>query len=294
MEPFLFPMKTILLLIGTFSSLICSAFILEQELWINNGVSNVVDSPEIPYTAFNPTSDFETLNAIMTIQVGDTIAFTIHNNDTLSHGFNIKNVSIEGGPFVILPGDFLEVEVGFDDYGAFIYYDDLNYPHYKSLGAAGTIVVSNTVHPIFYWNMKEHDKGWNQDITEGVFSPSEDYDPLYFTINGLSNPDTQDDPISRITGNVGDTLVICITNTGQMVHSIHFHGYHAKVTYSSQSASHVDREKDTFAMFPMETVLIYIVPHQPGEYPVHDHNLVATSGNGIYANGMFHIIEIFE
>lgn len=287
-------MKVSLLLIGVFSVWYAHASIIVEELWINNGVSNVVDSPEIPYTAFNPTTEFETLNAILNVSIGDTIAFTIHNNDSLTHGFNIKNITIPGGPYTIAPGDFISVEVPFENYGAYIYYDDYNYPHYKSLGAAGTVMVSNTSHPVFYWNVKEHDKPWNTAITEGDFDPIEDYDPLYFTINGLSNPETQDDPISRITGNVGDTLVICIVNTGQMTHSLHFHGYHATITYSSENPSHVNREKDTFPIQEMQTFLIYIVPDKIGKYPVHDHNLVATSGNGIYANGMFHIIDIVE
>jgi plastocyanin len=287
-------MKCCLILIGVFFITASHATIIEQELWINNGVSNVVDSPEIPYTAFNPSTEFETLNAILTVSIGDTIAFTIHNNDSLTHGFNIKNVTLPGGPYTIAPGDFITLDVPFENYGAYIYYDDFNYPHYKSLGAAGTIMVSNTEHPVFYWNMKEHDKPWNIAITEGVYDPIEDYVPLYFTINGLSNPETQDDPISKITGSVGDTLIVCIVNTGQMTHSIHFHGYHATITYSSASPSHVDRIKDTFPVQEMETILVYLVPDKIGKYPVHDHNLVATSGNGIYANGMFHIIEIVE
>jgi plastocyanin len=287
-------MRISLLLIGVFSIWNARASIIVEELWINNGVSNVVDSPEIPYTAFNSTTEFETLNAILNVSIGDTIAFTIHNNDSLTHGFNIKNISLPGGPYTIAPGDFIAVEVPFENYGAYIYYDDYNYPHYKSLGAAGTILVSNSPHPVFYWNLKEHDKFWNTEITEGELAPIVDYAPLYFTINGLSNPETQDDPLSRITGNVGDTLVICMVNTGQMTHSLHFHGYHATVTYSSQNPSHVDREKDTFPIQEMQTILVYIVPDKIGKYPVHDHNLVATSGNGIYANGMFHIIDIVE
>ncbi|MDG1915942.1 MAG: multicopper oxidase domain-containing protein [Crocinitomix sp.] len=287
-------MRFCLILIGVCFIMTSRATIIEQALWINNGVSNIVDSPEIPYTAFNPSTEFETLNAILTVSIGDTIAFIIHNNDSLMHGFNIKNVTVPGGPYTIAPGDFITVDVPFENYGAYIYYDDYNYPHFKSLGAAGTIMVGNTEHPLFYWNMKEHDKTWNVATTEGVYGPIEDYAPLYFTINGLSNPETQDDPLSRITGNVGDTLVVCIANTGQMTHSIHFHGYHATITYSSANPGHIHRIKDTFPVQEMETILVYLVPDKIGKYPVHDHNLVATSGNGIYANGMFHIIDIVE
>lgn len=288
-------MKTLLLLfLGMVVLQPCYATVHSHELWINNGISNIVDDPEIPYMVFNSSSDFEINNTVLSVNIGDTIAFTIHNNDTLTHGFNIKNITLDGGPYIIAPGDFIEVEVAFEDYGAFIYYDDFNYPHYKSLGAAGIIMVSNTSYPVFYWNMKEHDKAWNENVTAGVLDPISEYDPLYFTINGLNNPETQDDPVSKIVGNVNDTLIVCMTNTGQMTHSIHLHGYHATVKYSSSNPNHVNREKDTFPIAAMETLILYIVPDKPGIYPVHDHNLVATSGNGIYANGMFQIIVISE
>jgi len=42
----------------------------------------------------------------------------------------------------------------------------------------------------------------------------------------------------------------------------------------------------------METLVLRLVPDKEGQYPVHDHNLVAVSGNGLYPNGMFTLIEI--
>jgi len=286
--------KILFTCIGIFITWISHAVVIPQELWINNGVSNVVDSPEIPYTAFNSSSEFATNNTIITIAVGDTVAFTIHNNDTLTHGFSIKETSLPGGPYILLPGETVEINVPFNSFGAYIYYDDLNYPHYKSLGAAGIIYVRNNAHSAFYWNMKEHDKEWNTEIVNGSFPALADFAPVYFTLNGLNNPETQEDPTSKITGNVGDTLIICMVNTGQMTHSIHLHGYHGTITYSSAHPAHNGREKDTFPVQSMEAIVLYIVPDKPGIYPVHDHNLVATSGNGIYANGMFQIIVISE
>jgi len=274
--------------------LLLKATDVEKELWINNGTSDIVDASGIPYTAFNESITFETANAFMHIGVGDTISFTIHNNDTLTHGFGIKDVAIDGGPYILEPGETISVEVEFDQFGAFIYYDDYNYPHYKMLGAAGVVYVSSVDHPFFYWNMKEHDKDWNDNTANGTYDLLENYNPVYFTINGLSNPETQDDPSSKIIGNVDDTLIVCMVNSGQMTHSLHLHGYHGTIMYSSKNESHEGREKDTFPIASMEVVVIYIVPDKTGIYPVHDHNLVATSGNGLYANGMFQIMEISE
>ena len=45
--------------------------------------------------------------------------------------------------------------------------------------------------------------------------------------------------------------------------------------------------KDTFPVYSMETVVLELVPDKVGEYPVHDHNLVAVSGANLYPNGMF-------
>ena len=120
------------------------------------------------------------------------------------------------------------------------------------------------------------------------------YYPNYFTINARSNPEINQDPLARIKGKVGDTLILYLANTGQSIHSIHFHGYHALVLYSSKNPSHVNRSKDTHPIYPMESLVLMIVPDKPGEYPVHDHNLVAASANNRYPNGMFTTMLITE
>ncbi|MFT5183641.1 MAG: hypothetical protein ACI84C_000767, partial [Flavobacteriales bacterium] len=71
-----------------------------------------------------------------------------------------------------------------------------------------------------------------------------------------------------------------------------YHGYHAEIIESTKFPSHVGRNKDTFAIYSMEIVVVELVPFQTGEYPVHDHNLVAVSGGNVYPNGMFLTIRI--
>ncbi len=71
------------------------------------------------------------------------------------------------------------------------------------------------------------------------------------------------------------------------IHSLHFHGYHLKIVFSSKTPSNVGRLKDTFPVHSMESIILELIPDQVGEYPVHDHNLVAVSGGNIYPNGMF-------
>ena len=64
-------------------------------------------------------------------------------------------------------------------------------------------------------------------------------------------------------------------------------GYHLEIISSSENESHEGRSKDTFPIKSSQSMILELIPDKTGEYPVHDHNLVAVSGGGIYPNGMF-------
>jgi len=220
---------------------------------------------------------------------GDTLNLWVYNTDNVSHSFVIKGVSAVQS---IPANDSIFLQEIFTTIGSYIYYDPFDFPKNTYLGLAGMIVVKNHNHTSFYWNIKEHNSDWNNQLFNGNTVNWNQYDPKYFTINSVSNPNINNDTLARITGQVGDTLYLYITNTGLSIHSMHFHGYHATIKYSSKSASHVNREKDTFPIYPMETIVLQIVPDKEGEFPIHDHNLVAVMGNNIYPNGMFTTILI--
>ncbi len=184
-------------------------------------------------------------------------------------------------------GDSALVGYKFNDPGCYIYHDPLSAPKNQYLGLSGMITVKDHNYDSFYWNIKEHESDWNPILTNNGSVTWTDYYPNYFTINGNSNPDINNDPSARIIGNVGDTLILYMANTGQSIHSLHFHGFHAVILFSSKSSLDVGREKDTFPIYPQETMVLRIVPDKVGEYPVHDHNLVAITGNNYYPNGMF-------
>lgn len=152
--------------------------------------------------------------------------------------------------------------------------------------------MKDNVHQSFYWNVKEHQTGYNSTVFSGGSPDWSNYYPEYFTINGRSNPSINLDASARIVGNVGDTLMIYIANTGQSIHSIHFHGYHVKVVNSSKEPTHAGRSKDSLPVFPSETMVLQLIPDKPGEYPVHDHNLIGTTGGNLYPQGMFTTILI--
>lgn len=192
----------------------------------------------------------------------------------------------------ILPGDSVTGSYHFQSEGIFIYFDYLAYPSNRYLGLAGMICVSKpSLAKSFYWNIKEHQTGFNNVIAAGGSVDWNMYDPDYFTINGLSHPDLQNDPTAKVNGNIGDTIHIFVANTGVSTHSIHFHGFHCKVLYSTHSSIQVGSSKDTFPFRSMEGAVLELVPDKVGRYSVHDHNLVAVSGGNTHPNGMFIIMS---
>ena len=97
---------------------------------------------------------------------------------------------------------------------------------------------------------------------------------------------------AMIMGNVGDTITISIVNNGNMIHPIHFHGYHVELVQSTHQSEKIGWKKDSFPVFVKEGLTVRLVPHQPGEFPVHNHNLVATLFNNGYPLGMITMLMI--
>ena len=274
---------------GLFFCFVCSQSIfgavVHDTVYINKGELITIDTNYYAFYAFNESPDFVATNNRINLAVGDSIYLAVVNTDTENHGFDVKNTT--DYDVEILPGDTVEVPMLFSEPGAYIFYDHLDYPKYRYLGLGATITVDNFDGDQFFWNIKDHLGDWNDSLDGGYTVDWSMYYPDYFTINGFSNPLINDDPYARVAGAVGETMRIYITNTGQGTHSLHFHGYHLEIIYSSKNSSHEGRVKDTFPIESMETLILELVPDKTGEYPVHDHNLVAVSGGNIYPNGMF-------
>lgn len=264
-----------------------NAATIDDTVYINRGMMQVVDTTFMPYLAFNESINFNRENKRIVVAVNDVLNLTVINTDTVQHGVNVKNYL---GVETFIPStDTALINLTFSNPGVHIYYDPTMSIDYAYLGLAGMIVVldPNSSASNFYWNMKDHEKSVNIDLVQGSSVDWSNYYPDYFTINGNSNPFINEDTNARVVGGVGDTLHIYMVNTGHSLHSIHFHGYHATIQYSTKFPMHVGRLKDTFPIYPMEAVVIELIPDKVGEYPVHDHNLVAVSGGQIYPNGMF-------
>jgi len=264
------------------------AAVVPATLHINRGNFVTVSATSFPYMAFNNGTTYSSENTVLNISPGDSLIITVINNDSITHGFNVWNYA--GVSQTILPGDTALVSLYFGVESIWIYYDQLNYPDYRYMGLGGMICVTNSTHQKFYWNIKEHETGYNNQIAGGSTVSWNTYYPDYFTINGKSFPDLQNDTTAVPDVSVGDTVLIFVANTGQSKHSIHFHGFHAMAQYSFDPLR-LNWSKDTWPMKSMDCYIWRVVFDKTGRYSVHDHNLVAVSGGGIHPNGMFLIME---
>lgn len=276
-----------LLLLGACSVTHACATLVEDTLYINRGFMEAVDGTPMPYYAFNHTAEFAQVNARLELLAGDSLSLTVINTDSLAHGVDVKEFL--GFTGTVAPFGTLHLLGHFEDAAAYIYYDHTQDQRFRNMGLGGALIVYDPLVEAapFFWNLKEHQIDYNVALAAGGGVDWGAYKPDYFTINGNSNPDINQDEDARVVGSVGDTIRIYITNTGQSIHSVHFHGYHCTIVQSSRDPHHEGRSKDTMGIYSMEVLVLELIPDQPGEYPVHDHNLVAVSGGNIYPNGMF-------
>lgn len=244
----------------------------------------------IPYLAFNDDTTFSAANAVININSGDKLLLKIVNTDTAIHSVQISYG--ERVPLIIAPNQAKTIILTFLEQGVHLLYDPTLVPNYKYLGLAAMICVKAKIPKReFYWNLKEHQTAYNQNLAAGKKVDWITYNPEFFTINGASFPLIHDDATAKIYGKVGDTINIYIANTGQSLHSIHFHGFHCKVI-ASTNRNLIHTEKDTFPLRSMDTMVLQMIPDKRGEYAVHDHNLMANTAKLRHPSGMMLIMLI--
>ncbi len=245
----------------------------------------------VDYRVYTTASSFTGNSDLFIWEAGDVVNLKVVNEDAADHGFKIDGYADYG---TIIPGDSVEQQLTFGTEGIFRYYDPVNAPYNSYMGLSGVIHIKaiGDAASYFYWDLREHQPDWNLTIPGGGTPALSTYAPIEFTINGNHNPDINSDVIARITGSVGNEFRVVIVNNGLSIHSLHFHGYHLSIMKDSRLSQAVGRSKDTFPVFPGQHLLLSCTPDKPGEYPVHDHNLSAVSGDGMYAKGMFSTLLI--
>lgn len=251
-------------------------------LFLNEGEFTAVDSNTFPALAFNSSTIYNQQNKVVEFDWRDSIVLHLINNTNQTRTYRLSGLSVSGQ---IPPSDSVLLKLTTPEAKTWILEAVDESDTY--LGLATIVSATETSSANFYWNIRDHSKEVAEQVALNQSVNWSTYEPSYFTINGQSNPHINADSTARVVGQVGDTIYIHMANTGRSIHSIHFHGYHCQVVQSSRSSTEIGRIKDTFGIYPGQVKVLRLVPHQSGEYPVHDHNLVAVTGGGIYPNGMF-------
>lgn len=282
-------LHSLFVVIFLFAGLAAQSAVVRQSLYINRGLFETVLQTKFPYVSFNSDRTFSSVNTVINIKTTDQLILTIVNTDTVVHNFEVTQY---GHKASIAPADSIIDTLQFNKEGVYIYYDSYQYPTYRYLGEAGMICVDNSDSTKkYYWNLKEHQVSYNEQLATNKPVNWLDYSPDFFTINSYSFPYTMDDTSAVIHVSVGDTVRIFVANTGQSAHSLHFHGFHCKALQATHPEQ-IGWEKDTFPIRSMDTIVLELVPDKPGHYSVHDHNLTAITGGGLHPKGMLILMAI--
>lgn len=163
----------------------------------------------------------------------------------------------------------------------------------KTLGASFSIVSGVPGEKRFFWELWDIESPLSTAIAnQTITAPLNPYRPNVFTINGFDYPLNQNDSLGMVEAQVGDIIYICVVNSGNMPHAMHFHGFHYQILYSLLQPERNLWIKDSGPIFIQDAMILKVVPDKPGAYPVHDHNLTANTSNGGYPGGMMTMLMI--
>ncbi len=241
-----------------------------------------------PFIAFNKDPLFDNTNSFLECQRNDTIQLSIINNDSIEHIIHVNNGQYSTGP--ISPGSISTINLTFANNGLYSISDSSEAGRF--LGLSTFLKVWDSTANNFYWNLNEIQSDLQLKIRQGIPFDSDTFNPDYFMINGNTHPFIGNDSLATVNGHVGDSIYIFVYNSGKMYHAIHFHGYHVEIIASNSNQSDVGRIKDSIPIKPESYQVYLLIPNQSGIFPVHDHNLIATTGGGNYPNGMMVMMNI--
>jgi len=225
---------------------------------------------------------------------GDTVNITVANNLNLPINFVIPG-ALEDSP-AVLPGKSRIYSFTAPAAGSYMYYDDFNGKTGRAMGLSGPMVVmpadgSDKLYssgPTFARQytlvLNELDDRLNQAVYNGQPYDFADYEPNYFFVNGLSYPETSEDDDTRVVMSVGENVAIRFINTGLIISSQHFHGYHVDVASRNRVPEITVIEKDSVAVEVGECVDVILPVAQAGVYPLHTHFVPGVTANGVYVN----------
>ena len=282
--------KPLLCLLGILTAFQIRAQVISDTLFINMGniTLDSIQQLSIPFIAFNQGNLYRAKNDFIKILPSQTLLLTIKNNDSVNHTILFNKGQLSTGS--IAPGADYQLTIPPSSPGIYELCDSNETNRF--LGLSSYLIRHPLKSKEFYWHLNEHQSTLNLKLRQGEVFDADTFQPDYFTINENSHPKIMEDSLATVKGNVGDSIYIFVFNSGKMTHSVHFHGYHVIITYSDKNPSEVGREKDSIPLSPRSGQIYLLVPFQHGSYPVHDHNLIATTGGGNYPNGMMVMMKI--
>ena len=236
----------------------------------------------------NDSTIFNKQNGHIDLEIGDLLEVVIYNQDTISHDFSVANGSFLG---TIPAGGNSTYSIPFNNFGT--YGIKASDPTGDLLGAFAVIRVGLANEISFIWNLWDINDSLSHDIGDGIEnSIPVDYRPNVYTINSEVYPETANEPIGAVNGSIGDTIYVSIVNSGNMIHTLHFHGFHFEFLQVAQRTHVVNWIKDSAPVFLDETITLRFVPDKNGMYPVHDHNLISVLSVNVYPGGMITTLNI--
>ena len=257
----------------------------QDSLFIMRGTWNQLpEAPEV--LRLNASANWSEQNAVVEREQGIASNLVIVNADSTSHQWALLNGV--GIGVTIDPGDAVSLELPALPMGT--YRLGLIDGEGIGLGAQSMLQVglqSDGAPALFHWNLCDWETQQMASWSSGSEpDPTAAYVPNYFSINEQMYPTTLEDHNALVSVALGDTCWIAIANHGQMDHVLHFHGFHVEVLTSNLHPARIGWSKDTVPVKKGEGMTVQLVANQAGNYPVHDHNLIAVTNAGFYPGGM--------
>lgn len=294
---------------------------IRKTFYITDGLITQPDGVDVYFRGFSASAS--TLNVpgeSMIVQQGDTVEITIVNTLSTSHSFVIDGISdspVNTGR--ISGGQSVTIRFTADNPGSYLYYDARNAPYNRIAGLHGGIAVMPSNRPDqlypgsptfvqqYFWLFNDIDPVWHSALADGR-TPSTQYVPRYFTLNGLSgrppgapgahdpNIDSLTDPRSALHGHIGDRTLVRMFNIGLADQSVHAHANHMEwLTENGQRRADIWKKDCLYlegrmgsidAIFPFEIPPDSFPPASLGAYPMHLHTEMSqTAGGGLYMFG---------
>lgn len=254
--------------------------------YINPGFLRV-ESQNIPVALFTRTSNFDTADAVFRMSPGETLQLTFINlaDIAVEVGSDLNNETVN-----VPAGETRTLSISSIESGGFGLYAKNRELRYYGLSTVINVAPQNrTLHT---WNFRAFDYRANEKIRLGEMPDFENFLPGVFTLNTEVYSLTQMNQKGMVHGSVNDSIYITFAGSNIMYHAPHFHGYHVEIVHSNQANHMIGWSKDSFPLHPDEIITVLLVPHQPGQFPVHDHNLISSTTNGNYPGGIMGMLHI--